>query len=403
MSKVKFISASLYRIKKTLLSVGLFGFFVIFLNYILPIFLSYTHGNQALGMFSIFKNEINLLMAVGMLGVFHFLVPISGKFKLSKKLIYIILVHILVVGVVFSIIKHDLNFDVGFLLILLCATTYLFLNFIRSLFVKYINYNKLIYISYGAFVWLLVFLLIFGVNHVEDIYIYSILACLVVIATMAPYLLRVADDYFQLEGINLASVLIYCKSLPYVSKEVFQLIYLFMIFKAVEKTGGFVEVGYLSALLLYPSLVGFLIITLAPKMVSNISIGVENSWHYFSDNILFASFIAGLLFAVLYILYLLNLNVAYEFLPRNKLHIILIILISFFEALKGLVVGYLYGTNRQNIVAFSELLPFLAVIIFLFFIDLTSISNALVLIFSNIMIFLLIAISIIFYLDARRD
>jgi hypothetical protein len=403
MDKVKFISSSLRRIMNTLSSVGLFGFIVIFLNYILPILLSLTHGNHALGMFSIFKNEINLLMAVGMLGVFHFLVPISGKFKLSRKIVFIILVHILAVGVVFSLYKRDFNFDLGFFLILSSTITYLILNFIRSIIVRYINYSKLIYISYGAFVWLLLFSLIFGVNHVEDIYIYSILACLVVIASMAPYLLRVVDDYFQLEKVNRNTALIYFESLPYVIKEVFQLIILFSIFKAVEKAGGVVEVGYLSALLLYPSLVGFLIITLAPKMVSNISIGFENSRYYFLDNILFTSLIAGFLFVLLYIFNLLELNVTFEFLPRNFSHIILIIFISFFDALKGLFVGYLYGSKLQNIVAFSEFLPFSAVIIYLHFFDLSSTSNALALIFFNIIIFLLLAVTIFFYLRSRRD
>jgi hypothetical protein len=403
MNKIKLISDSLNRVKKTLLEVGKFGFATILLNYILPIFLSYTHGNEALGVFTVFKNEINLWLALGMLGVFHFLVPISGKYRLNNKTIYIIFAHILLVSIIFSQIKGHFNLDTTFYMWFLCSTLYFFVNFIRSLFVKYINYNVLIYISYGVFVWLLVFLLIFGVHHVENVYFYFIIACLIIIVTITPYLFLKVDDYSLLKVINYKPFVMYYKSIPYVSKEVFQLINLYMIFAAIEYSGGISEVGYFSALLLYPSLVGFMIIILAPKIVSNISSGIENTWYYFSDNLLFASLIAALLFFILSFFYFINLHESFRFLPREYWHIILIFFISLFEAFKALIVAYLYGLSRQNVVAFSELIPFIIINLSLYFINSISVFDGLLILFCNTFIFSLIAIFILTYFDRRRQ
>lgn len=363
-----------------LLIVNRFGLFLFFLHFSAPFAITHFAGADILGSYSILKNEMNLWVALGALGVFHFLLPLSGLYRLEIKSIQIILWKILILSILFYIYRCYTNSSFEFIMIgfFFAMLIYLLSCFCRSLFISSLSAERTFYYSYGFFICSSVALVVFRPISEDQVNILFFGSAIFFFVTLLPSMLNGIRNYLSVSAVsNYSTGQMYLRSIPYVAKDSLQLFIIYFLFSSLKVNTSIAEVGYFSILVTYPAIVCFLIASTAPKIVSKFALGQLLAGDYFFSQGLISLILVSGLGLVFTLALFLEVEVFYKFIPQDLSTLILIYILSIAEAVRSMFVTYLYGRRMQSRVLVADLVPFIFVSLFYFSDLITNIPRAL--------------------------
>lgn len=373
--------------------INIFGFGLLFLHFSTPFAISLFAGKDVLGYFSILKNEMNLLVSMGSLGIFHFLIPFSGLFKIRFRYIKLILFKAIILSLLFVLYKGYFSFSHEYMgVFLFCAMLiFVLISFCRSLFISSISTEYSFYYSYGFFVLVSLAVVIFRPHSEAEINVLLFWSSIIFGLTLSPSILSGVRNYLSVKAFAIFSFgQLYYGALPYVAKDSLHLLMMYFLYSSLKINSSVGDVGYFAILVTYPGIVCFLISATAPKLVSQFSMGEIVAPSYFLTHGLFSLIFAivlglGFTFALVF-----EIDVLYNFIPHEFLLIILIVALSIVEAARSMFVTFLYGCRKQNSVLFADVVPFIFVYFCFFNGYITSISRALLIMvfFSSVSLFI---------------